>query len=733
MIDCKQVVVNTQKDKYDIEADDFRKTFFDFRHLKIVLYGIGRRTLTLLPRIHDFNIVGLLDRDPQNIGKFFYDVLVFSLEDAEKQSDMIIINSDSSNYLSIYRRIRNTKLPVYYSNGKKASVSDLRDSHTNDDILWKADYYKIKDLIDKYPVISFDIFDTLIARKTADPSDLFEIMSKCYTAISKKKSDFKKIRQQAVSTCCDGMPSIDDIYSIIKKNELLSNTQVNLLFNNEIDNEKKITYPRDDLIKLFDYAVETGKTVLLVSDMYLTSEILGELLFRYTNHSIPQEKIFVSCEQKAEKNTGILWSNVILKQYNARQILHIGDNWKGDVEKPQRFGITCCPIMGIRDMIAASCFRDVLSIASSLPDRVVVGLLGKKLFESPFISSPKYKLVIDKSSLGYCIYGPIVIRYLLWMLSTSRSLCNRRIIFLARDGYFLYEDYKFFSEIVKNRYGIMLREALFLPISRRLVLVAALPDSEAWKELLSIPFSGTFRVFLQSRFNVIADERTESYNDKLLQMDGDIEQIEELITPYKDSIDKELEREKQCYCDYLDKNQFMNQDYDDVLMDLGCQGTNQYYLQKITKKKYVGRYFYANLKEDNAYLQECDINACFQHEDDLDGHKSSIRQNSVYLESFFTAPYGMIRYIDSNGQFVCEKEKNNQLHFHIKDQINMGVKSFITDYFEIMETMDNNISIDLVDSLYKTVWSSGCLIEHSTAESFYFDNDMIGSAEQKLF
>ena len=51
------------------EEKTFRNNFGKFKDKKIVLYGIGRFTATLLPCVTDFKIIGLMDRDNANIGK----------------------------------------------------------------------------------------------------------------------------------------------------------------------------------------------------------------------------------------------------------------------------------------------------------------------------------------------------------------------------------------------------------------------------------------------------------------------------------------------------------------------------------------------------------------------------------------------------------------------------------------------------------------------------------------
>ena len=92
-----------QKSKYDIEIENFRKIFADKKDMRIAIYGLGRRSATLLPGIKDYNVVGLLDRDRSNIGQELCDIKVIAIDDIEDKADIIIINSDPSNYEIIFQ------------------------------------------------------------------------------------------------------------------------------------------------------------------------------------------------------------------------------------------------------------------------------------------------------------------------------------------------------------------------------------------------------------------------------------------------------------------------------------------------------------------------------------------------------------------------------------------------------------------------------------------------------
>lgn len=107
------------KTKFDYEIEEFTKNFHSKRDKKIALYGTGRMTATLLERLQGYHIVGLLDRDPAMIGKEFYGVKILSRKEVEEQVDLIIINTSESYWNTIYQRISDWNIPVYYRNGKR--------------------------------------------------------------------------------------------------------------------------------------------------------------------------------------------------------------------------------------------------------------------------------------------------------------------------------------------------------------------------------------------------------------------------------------------------------------------------------------------------------------------------------------------------------------------------------------------------------------------------------------
>ncbi|MDE6699161.1 MAG: hypothetical protein K2J91_06770, partial [Lachnospiraceae bacterium] len=139
----------------------FIEKFQAVKDKRIVLYGIGAFSATVIDTLKDFNIVGLMDRDPENIGKIMYGVPILSKEEVTKYADMIIINTEVGYWQTIYKRISELEIDVYFRNGQKAFLEET--PKCNSDLeYWNIKMETLKEQIEKHDVISFDIFDTCL-------------------------------------------------------------------------------------------------------------------------------------------------------------------------------------------------------------------------------------------------------------------------------------------------------------------------------------------------------------------------------------------------------------------------------------------------------------------------------------------------------------------------------------------------------------------------------------------
>lgn len=729
-----------QKSKYDIEIENFRHNFRSIKNKRIAIYGMGRRSATLLPGITDFNITGILDRDESNVGKELCGIKVISIKNVENCVDAIVINSDPSNYEIIYKRIaKDVTVPVYYADGRIAALSD-KDTRYEQNEYWKSSYQELKDKIDKADIVSFDIFDTLIMRKVFSPEDVFRLLGEEVRAELKLDCEIASIRAQAAQ--CGAYATINEIYGYIKKCTNLTDKNIADIMKLEKDTDIDLCIVRRDIADLYEYCLTCGKEVYFISDMYYTIQDIKRILDKCGVTVPDDEHIWISCEKKADKVSGSLWEEYFKLVGKGNKCLHIGDNKTCDVKNPVRYGIDSYYVMSAKDMLMNSSMAELASDVNTVSDSICLGLVASKLFNSPFaLCSTKGKVSFDDSeSYGYCVYGPLLEKFLIWLYYKSRKDEIDKLLFFARDGYFLEKDYTMVAELLDDGYE---QEWCYLPISRRLIYIATMENEDDFNRVVAFPYVGTFADYMQSRFEIIVTDETSEYNDRQINAVGDSKNILKWIQPYKDKIMEQAKKERKNYLAYLTSDGDMKKELSYGTVDLGYYGTNQYYLQRLTGIKTKGYCFYACLSKDNIYNNEITMDGCFQYGDDYTAEKSIASNKNMYIETFITAPHGMIRYIDDRGNAVCQPDRKSQKNFNVKEKVNCGAVDFINDYISIYKTIlavncseciksmsDRTESLE--DILFFNMLNGMCNISRNILEGFYFDNDFIGGKEIEL-
>lgn len=730
-----------QKSKYEIEIEKFRHVFSEIKNKRVAIYGMGRRSATLLPGITDFNIVGVLDRDESNVGKELCGIKVISIKDVSTDADVIIINSDPSNYEIIYKRIaKDVIVPVYYADGRLACLSDKDTSYEQNEY-WQSSYQELKDKIDKVEVVSFDIFDTLIMRKIFSPEDVFRLLEEKVRVELKLDCEIANVRAQAASMC-GSYATINEIYQYIKQQTNLIDKNIIDIMQLEKDIDIDLCITRRDIADLYEYCLTCGKEVYLISDMYYTLQDIKRILDKCGVKVPDDEHIWISCEKKADKVSGSLWEKYSKLVSKDIRCLHIGDNKTGDAKNPVIYGIDSYYIMSAKDMLMKSSISELASSVNTVSDSICLGLVAAKLFNSPFaLCSTNGKVSYDDSEIyGYCVYGPLLEKFLIWLYYNSRKDGIDKLLFFARDGYFLEKDYKVVSELLNDGYE---QDWCYLPISRRLIYMATMENEDDFKRVVAFPYVGTFAEYMKSRFGIIVTEVTSEYNNRQINAVGDSKDILEWIQPYKDEIIKKAKRKRENYLRYLKTDGDMQKGLTYGTVDLGYYGTNQYYLQRLTGIKTKGYCFYACLGKDNVYISDISMTGCFQYGDDYTAEKSIVRKKNMYIETFITAPHGMISYIDNQGKMICKPDGKSQEYFDIKEKVNCGAVDFIVNYINIYKAVlavnskehkklmqDRRESLE--DNLFCNVLNGICNVSNDILEGFYFDNDFVGGKEIKL-
>lgn len=241
---------------------------------------------------------------------------------------------------------------------------------------------------------SIDVFDTAIFRDVYQPTDIFKLIED--TGITSFQR--KRINAEAQASKSNKFYTIQDIYKHLP----------GLDYNEEIKMEMQHIYPNATILEMYK---QNPQNYVFISDMYLPAKTIQRFLEKcgYEN-----PKVFVSCEEKCNKGSGILFEKV---QKRVGQITkHYGDNYKSDIMGARKVGIqpTFEPALHKRGL-------NLPPVKSPLLKKYCAALEVSK--ESPLTKLAKW-------------YAPLIYEFTKWVVSKREE--GQHIYFLSRDMFMPY-------------------------------------------------------------------------------------------------------------------------------------------------------------------------------------------------------------------------------------------------------------------------------------------------------
>lgn len=266
---------------------------------------------------------------------------------------------------------------------------------------------------------SFDIFDTLLARKVENPTDIFDIIEKSYPY-----DNFKAIRIESQKRSNHTMDSIYHNFKLIT-NENDENIQKLREF--ELKTELENTIPIMTNIK----KIQDGD--IFVSDMYLTHDEIRKIL---NYHNINSNTCLY--RSSGGKSNGTMWEK-LKQKYNFNY--HIGDNEHSDIKMASLYNIP-----GI---------LTTTHIFSCLEKYLIHKDFDLCNFFRTFRLMNKY----DEDTIEFKIYEQQInynIPLLLFMCKKLDNILTSEnrdtVLFLSRDGCLIYKLFSFLYPHYKSIY-----------------------------------------------------------------------------------------------------------------------------------------------------------------------------------------------------------------------------------------------------------------------------------------
>lgn len=289
--------------------------------------------------------------------------------------------------------------------------------------------------------LSLDCFDTIFWRNFASPVDVFfefekdALFSKYGIKAAHRISFEQKARFQKYINA--GTTEVN-LYEIYKEGlPLLNENEIIELIHAEIEIEIKYGYIFSPVLKLIKAAKQKGIKVIIVSDTYLKSDELLQLLrSKESNIDNLIDDVYTSCEKSKSKADGI-WVN-ILSSINIppEEIVHIGDNYQSDFLSASLFGIRSIHLIQHSDDVEQLLDARVNAGLQLMPNlRFKQGMpsLNHGIFsEVKFDEESLY-------SIGFKSIGPILSGFTSFIETTVNHLSKNskdfKVAFLMRDGY----------------------------------------------------------------------------------------------------------------------------------------------------------------------------------------------------------------------------------------------------------------------------------------------------------
>ena len=287
---------------------------------------------------------------------------------------------------------------------------------------------------------SFDVFDTVITRKTATPQGIFkqmqeELLSKhMYDDIPEyvcKNFYSLRIRIEQlvrVNYCYNGVEDVTlaQIYDGFIKTGYADIGQASQLEELENRIEKANVLKISKTIARIKELLWENQRVIFISDMYLPKKTICQMLAT-ADPILAELPVYVSSEYKKSKWTGGLYDLVKQKEsVEYTEWVHTGDNAYSDVEVPKRLGIRANPFL----------FEERKKIEDSI-------LIKEKnsLYAEWAAGASRYIRAETGGdgawAVGVTAGANILLPYVLWILKEALDQGINRLYFVARDGYIL--------------------------------------------------------------------------------------------------------------------------------------------------------------------------------------------------------------------------------------------------------------------------------------------------------
>lgn len=329
-------------------------------------------------------------------------------------------------YILLFRFLgRKPQMEVYESRRLECKRSESEAYLAKNPQLSTAAYV---DRLKAYDVISFDLFDTLVFRPFAVPTDVFFLVGGALGCL-----DFKNLRVRAEEKARAKQKkqyghyevTLSDIWQTLEKETGISAREG---LREEERIERQLCYANPFMLEIWRSLLRMGKKLLVISDMYLPADCIAAILENAGYEGA--EKVYLSNVYGKSKADGGLYEEV-LKDWPRASLIHVGDNLHSDRDMARKYGLAVLPYAGIYKNVMLYRPMDMSAMIGSAYRAVV----SSRLYNGLCSYSMEYEY-------GYLYGGLFVVGYCTFIHEYYERQGLDKLLFLSRDGDILLQAYR---------------------------------------------------------------------------------------------------------------------------------------------------------------------------------------------------------------------------------------------------------------------------------------------------
>lgn len=331
------------------------------------------------------------------------------------------------------------------------------------------------------PIVSFDVFDTLICRTVLQPKNVFSLirgqlrksfphplpaaLTRQFVELRQAAERYLTLRLREETTRREEI-SIDEVYGLLSADFELGPEVCQALIELEQAVELDCLIPRPMGRRLFEQAQKAGKQILVLSDTIHNGQFIEQVL-RKSGYS-GWDHLFVSCDEGLKKDTGSLFRHVSrVLQLNPTDVCHIGDNPNGDLRRAREHGWQSHRVVATPTKVMALVKERPLNM-SVVQDSIFAGAcwsgFSYHFLDSTQTESQSTGIFSQPEEIGFATLGPAMYFFTRWLVEQALSTKCRQIVLFARDTAL---PHRILQECFASRLRQLGISVCYIPISRQ--------------------------------------------------------------------------------------------------------------------------------------------------------------------------------------------------------------------------------------------------------------------------